>query len=129
MGTSTQPSDSPVKILIAEDSLTQAQRLQHILQQQDYHVTVTTNGRQALEAARQSKPTLIISDVIMPEMDGYGLCRTIKADKKLKDISVMLVTTLSDPQDVIRGLECGTAGSAPRTVCAGNCPRRTPARG
>ena len=107
MGTSTQPSDSPVKILIAEDSPTQAQRLQHILQQQGYHVTVTTNGRQALEAARQSKPTLIISDVIMPEMDGYGLCKAIKTDKKLKDIPVMLVTTLSDPQDVIRGLECG----------------------
>jgi diguanylate cyclase (GGDEF)-like protein/PAS domain S-box-containing protein len=107
MGTRTQPSNLPVKILIAEDSPTQAQRLQHILQQQGYHVTVTTNGRQALEAARQSKPTLIISDVIMPEMDGYGLCKAIKTDKKLKGTPVMLVTTLSDPKDVIRGLECG----------------------
>ena len=107
MGTRTQPSDSPVQILIAEDSPTQAQRLRHILEQQGYEVSVAANGRLALETARQRKPTLIISDVMMPEMDGYGLCKAIKSDEKLKDVPVMLVTTLSDPQDVIRGLECG----------------------
>jgi two-component system sensor histidine kinase/response regulator len=95
-----------VEILIAEDSPTQAQSLQHVLQQQGYHVTVTANGRQALEAARQRKPTIIISDVVMPEMDGYELSRQIKADPTLGDIPLILVTTLSDPQDVIRGLEC-----------------------
>jgi len=95
-----------VEILIAEDSPTQAQRLQHILEQQGYSITIATNGRLALEAARQRKPTLIISDVIMPEMDGYELCRRVKADASLTDLPVILVTTLSDPQDVIRGLEC-----------------------
>ncbi|MGQ0523597.1 MAG: sensor histidine kinase, partial [Betaproteobacteria bacterium] len=106
MSASTRSSDSPVEILIAEDSPTQAQRLQHILQQQGYRVTVTTNGRQALEAARQRKPTLIISDVIMPEMDGYELCHRVKSDARLGNVPLILVTTLSDPQDVIRGLEC-----------------------
>ena len=43
----------------------------------------------------------------MPEMDGYELCKAIKSDENLKDIPVILVTTLSDSQDVIRGLECG----------------------
>ena len=93
-------------VLIAEDSATQAQRLQHILEQQGYRVTATANGRLALEAAQRSKPALIISDVMMPEMNGYELCRRIKADARLADVPVVLVTTLSDPHDVIRGLEC-----------------------
>ncbi|OGA54172.1 MAG: hypothetical protein A3G25_17510, partial [Betaproteobacteria bacterium RIFCSPLOWO2_12_FULL_63_13] len=50
---------------------------------------------------------MVISDIVMPELDGYGLCKAIKADQKLKDIPVMLVTTLADPNDVIRGLACG----------------------
>lgn len=94
------------KILIAEDSPTQAQRLIQILEQKGYSVISCVNGRQALETALQHKPDLIISDVVMPEMDGYELCREIKSDKALADIPLILVTTLSDPQDVIRGLEC-----------------------
>ena len=64
------------------------------------------NGRLALEAAQRRKPALVISDVVMPEMNGYELCSSIKADPQLSDVPVILVTTLSDPQDVIRGLEC-----------------------
>ena len=107
MGTSTQPSNSPMKILIVEDSPTQAQRLRHILEQQGYEVGVAGNGRLALEMAPQFQPALIISDVIMPEMDGYELSRRIKANSDLRDIPIILVTTMSDPEDVIRGLECG----------------------
>src|SRR5438876_4904765 len=106
MSTTTKPAGAPAQILVAEDSPTQAQRLQHLLEQQGYHVTITANGRQALEAAQGRKPTLIISDVIMPEMDGYELCRRVKSDASLADVPLILVTTLSDPQDVIRGLEC-----------------------
>jgi two-component system sensor histidine kinase/response regulator len=95
-----------ITILIAEDSPTQAERLRHILEKQGYNVMAAVNGRQAVELARQQKPTLIISDVLMPEMDGYQLCDKIKSDPQLKDIPVILVTTLSDPHDVIRGLEC-----------------------
>jgi signal transduction histidine kinase len=100
----TQPTG--MHILIAEDSATQAQRLQYILEQHGYRVTTTANGRLALEAAQRSKPALIISDVIMPEMNGYELCGRVKADARLADVPVVLVTTLSDPHDVIRGLEC-----------------------
>ncbi|MDB6036965.1 MAG: hypothetical protein JWM99_806 [Verrucomicrobiales bacterium] len=106
MSTNLNPADRQLEILIAEDSPTQAQRLEHILQQNGYSVIVAVNGRLALEAAQRRKPTLIISDVVMPEMDGYELCRQIKSDAKLADIPLILVTTLSDPQDVIRGLEC-----------------------
>lgn len=94
-------------ILIAEDSRTQAEQLSFLLEQHGYRVTIAANGKQALLAAQAQKPTLIISDIVMPEMDGYELCKAIKSDENLKDIPVILVTTLSDAQDVIRGLECG----------------------
>jgi signal transduction histidine kinase len=99
-------SDAALRVLIAEDSATQAQRLRHILEQHGYHVASATNGRLALESVLQHKPGLIISDVVMPQMTGYELCSRIKSDAQLADIPVILVTTLSDPQDVIRGLEC-----------------------
>src|SRR5258708_3339604 len=105
MNTDTIP-DTALPILIAEDSATQAQRLQHILEQPGYRVPAAANGRLALEAAQRSKPALVISDVVMPEMNGYELCSRVKADARLSDVPVILVTTLSDPHDVIRGLEC-----------------------
>jgi signal transduction histidine kinase len=106
MSTVAPPPNSTQHILIAEDSATQAQRLQHILEQQGYRVTAAANGRLALQAAQLDKPALIISDVVMPEMSGYDLCRQVKADARLSGVPVVLVTTLSDPHDVIRGLEC-----------------------
>ncbi len=95
-----------VEILIVEDSPTQVEHLKCLLEEQGYAVTPTTNGRQALEVARARKPTIIISDIVMPEMDGYTLCRTIKSDAALKDIPMILVTDLNSPQDVIMGLQC-----------------------
>jgi len=103
---SIEIGDASPHILIAEDSATQCQHLQYILEQQGYYVTATANGRRALEAARRYKPALIISDVIMPEMNGYDLCKQVKMEPGLMDVPVILVTTLSDPHDVIRGLEC-----------------------
>lgn len=95
------------RILIAEDSPTQAQQLRYILEREGYAVDVASNGHMALQMARDMPPALIISDVIMPEMDGYDLSSAVKADPTLNDIPIILVTTMSDPQDVIRGLECG----------------------
>ncbi|MBI5658269.1 MAG: response regulator [Nitrosomonadales bacterium] len=94
-------------ILIAEDSPVQAEQLAHLLGRHGYAVTVTANGREALASLGRSMPTLVISDVVMPELDGYGLCGAIKSDDRFKHLPVMLVTALSDPQDIICGLECG----------------------
>src|ERR1700742_3982258 len=99
-------SAAALEILIAEDSPTQAQRLRYLLERQGYRVTSAANGRLALDAVLQRKPGLIISDVVMPEVTGYELCGQIKSDPRFTDIPVVLVTTLSDPHDVIRGLEC-----------------------
>jgi len=104
---SKNKKNSSINILIAEDSRTQADQLGFLLEENGFQVTISANGKQALRAAQANKPHLIISDIMMPEMDGYELCRAIKSDEKLQDIPVILVTTLSDSQDVIRGLECG----------------------
>ena len=104
---SRQGTGREVEILIAEDSATQREQLQQLLAEHGYKVAATANGKEALASARRHRPALIISDVLMPELDGYGLCKAIKCDERLKDIPVMLVTSLSDSQDVIRGLECG----------------------
>ena len=104
---SERSRNNGISILIAEDSRTQAAQLSFLLEQHGYQVDAAANGKLALQAAQTKNPALIISDIVMPEMDGYGLCKAIKSDEKLKEIPVILVTTLSDPQDVIRGLECG----------------------
>jgi DNA-binding response OmpR family regulator len=100
-------SQAARKILVAEDSPTQAEHLRYILEQRGYQVITAANGVLALAAARQERPALILSDVVMPEMTGYELCRNIKQDPHLAAIPVVLLTALSDPEDVIRGLECG----------------------
>jgi PAS domain S-box-containing protein/diguanylate cyclase (GGDEF)-like protein len=96
-----------IEILIAEDSPTQAEKLQHLLEEHGYAVTTAPDGKQALAAALRRKPTLLISDIVMPEMDGYELCKAIKSDDALRDIPVILVTTLSDVMDIMKGLACG----------------------
>jgi two-component system sensor histidine kinase/response regulator len=95
------------EILLAEDSQTQAEKLSHYLITWGFAVTVAKDGRQALAAALQSKPAIVITDVVMPEMDGYTLCKEIKSLPALKDVPVVLLTSLSGPQDIVRGLECG----------------------
>ncbi len=95
------------EVLIVEDSLTQAAQLQFILKDNKYKVRHAVNGEDALKAIRDDQPDLIISDIVMPGMDGYKFCSIVKADALMKKIPVILLTSLSDPKDVIRGLECG----------------------
>jgi PAS domain S-box-containing protein/putative nucleotidyltransferase with HDIG domain len=95
------------RILIVKDSLVQVARLKNLLQERGYWVTVATNGQEGLAAAREREPDLIISDIIMPGMDGYEMCQAIKHDGVLRDIPVILLTVLSDTKDVIRALRAG----------------------
>ncbi|MFL6663359.1 MAG: hybrid sensor histidine kinase/response regulator [Rhizobacter sp.] len=97
----------PTEILLVEDSATQAARLGHLLESRGYATRLATDGRRALAALVERKPDLVISDVVMPEMDGYALCRAIKSDPALRDTPVILVTSLTDPKDIVSGLECG----------------------
>ena len=95
------------EILVAEDSPTQAEKLKYLLSELGYVVTIAANGKQALAAARKRKPAILITDVVMPEMSGFDLCKAIKSEPDLRNIPVILVTSLASAQDVIKGLECG----------------------
>jgi signal transduction histidine kinase len=99
--------NNKIEVLIAEDSPTQAAALMHLLEERGYRVTVATDGRRAFAEAHQHKPDILISDIVMPEMDGYALCKAIRSDPKLKDIPVILLTSLASLEDVVKGLECG----------------------
>ncbi|MBV8780810.1 MAG: response regulator [Phycisphaerae bacterium] len=94
-------------ILIAEDSRVQSVVLQHLLERAGYQVTAAINGSEAISAARSKKPALVISDIEMPVMDGYQMCAALKKEAALADVPVMLLTGLSDPADVMRGVEAG----------------------
>lgn len=95
------------RILIVEDSPTQAEQLRGFLERQGYHAPVAYDGETALRLIREQRPSIVITDIIMPRMDGYELCRHIKADETLSDTPVILLTELSSPEDIIKGLECG----------------------
>ena len=94
-------------ILIVEDSLTQALQLKALLEKYRCTVTMAGDGIEALNCIEHSLPDIIISDVIMPRMDGYELCQTLKSRKETASIPVILVTSLTDPRDVVKGLTCG----------------------
>ena len=98
-------TDRRVEILIVEDSHTQAELLRNILEHSGYAVSCASDGREALRLAQLQKPTLIISDIEMPALNGYELCRAVKQDADLGDVPVILLTSLTDPADVLRGLE------------------------
>jgi PAS domain S-box-containing protein len=115
MNNKIQNKDSKTEIIIVEDSPTQAEQLKYLLEKHNFVVLTADNGEDALTLIRQHKPAVVISDIVMPQMDGYELCRRIKADTKLKNIPVILLTALADPQDVMRSLECGADNFVPKS--------------
>jgi len=96
-----------VYILIVEDSRVQAEILRHILESRGYSTTIAENGKIALDLVSQKHPDLIISDVIMPVMNGYDLCKEIKKHEETRNIPLILLTALSDSKDVALALQSG----------------------
>lgn len=107
MKTRKKTKNGHVKILIVEDSPTQAEELKYLLEKHNYTVLTASDGKKALALLKQHRPAVIVSDIVMPEMDGYQFCRHVKMNEELKNIPVILLTALSGPEDVIKGLECG----------------------
>ncbi|MDE4907669.1 response regulator [Methanogenium marinum] len=94
-------------VLIVEDSHTQAEVLRDMLKRHGYEAVIAKDGKRAFELVRVRKPSLIISDVIMPVMDGYELCTILKKNITFRDIPIILLTALSDSRDVARALQAG----------------------
>ncbi len=95
-------------ILIAEDSATQRHLLQVHLEKAGFSVIAAKDGQEALTLATSGQlPDLVVTDIVMPVMDGYQLCRELKSLETLRHVPVVLLTALSDPRDIIAGLQCG----------------------
>jgi two-component system cell cycle response regulator len=104
----TQPATGQKNLIhIVEDSLPQAVFLRRVLEKAGYQVTQAGHGGEALNQLERQLPALIISDVMMPTMDGYTLCQHVKANEKFRDVPSMLLTSLSEPMDIFKGLESG----------------------
>ena len=92
-------------IVIVDDSPVQLETLRFVLEKNGHRVRSGINGKQALDLIRSAPPDLVISDVIMPVMNGYELCREIRKNPAYDRIPVILLTSLTDTQDVALALE------------------------
>jgi signal transduction histidine kinase/ActR/RegA family two-component response regulator len=104
------PATGRPEILIVEDNPTQITELKLILEQYGFHISVVTNGREALNWLLLSKPTsLVISEIVIPELDGYELCRAVRENERLRHVPFILLGNLSDAEDILKGLESGAS--------------------
>ncbi|MHB2015783.1 MAG: response regulator [Candidatus Xenobia bacterium] len=95
------------RILVVDDSSTQREVIRQVLEEGGYSVMLAVDGPAALAALELELPDLLLSDVDMPGMNGYELCRAIRGRRLMHDLPVVLLTVLEHPLDILRGLECG----------------------
>ena len=95
-------------ILHIEDNIINKHLLRRYFRATDVTLIEAETGRQGINLAESSHPDLILLDVIMPGMDGIETCRRIKSLPAGKDIPIIFLTALSDPQSVVKGFEAGS---------------------
>ncbi len=98
---------TPSRILIVDDNPTNVKVLQIRLAAEGYEVLTAADGEEGLAAARQHTPDLILLDVMMPKLDGFEVCRRLRADAAFPFTPIIMVTAMADSKDVIAGLEAG----------------------
>ncbi len=107
MATENNNSAYVPNILIVDDVPANLVLLGHILKNAGYKVRPVPNGAMALKVAENEKPDLIFLDVMMPEMDGFEVCRKLKENEKLNDVPVIFISALNETSDVVKALEAG----------------------
>ena len=95
------------KILLVDDSNTVLLMERMILSQARYELVTAKNGLEAVEKARSERPDLILMDVVMPQLDGFGALQAIRADEATRAIPVIMVTTRSEAENMEKGYERG----------------------
>lgn len=110
------------RILVVDDSRTQATHLARLLQEVGHEVDVLHDSTQVLDRLREESYDLLLSDIIMPELNGYDLCRAVKREPGLDSIPVILLTSLRSTSDILEGLAAGadnfvTKPYNPETLC------------
>ena len=98
---------TPARILVVDDQPLNVKLLADTLRIQGYEVVTATSGREALEKIDDDAPDLVLLDVVMPEMDGYEVCRAIRARPETQILPVIMVTALDPHEERIKGLEAG----------------------
>ena len=94
-------------ILIVDDTLANLKLLSQMLADYGYKVRAIRSGAHALQAVQAAPPDLILLDIVMPEMDGYEVCRRLKADERTRDIPVLFITALGDVEDKVKAFAAG----------------------
>lgn len=105
--TENEKSENKPIILIVDDNPTNLRVLGHLLKPYDAELSVASSGEKALEIVKDIPPTLILLDVMMPALNGFEVCKRLKADEKTRDIPVIFITALTDKEDIIKGFELG----------------------
>ncbi|HWY88080.1 MAG TPA: response regulator [Gemmataceae bacterium] len=98
------------RVLVVEDSPTQAQQLACVLEDAGFEVDTVADAEQGLATLTRTRFELVLSDLMLPGMSGFDLCRRIKADREQRCTPVVLLTARADPVNVLRGLEAGADG-------------------
>lgn len=94
-------------ILIVDDVPENIQVLGSILREKDYEIAVATSGRQALEVVATRLPDLILLDVMMPEMDGFQVCKELKTSAETRNLPVIFLTARTETEYIVKGFELG----------------------
>ncbi len=95
------------KILIVEDEESLLKLESILLTSKGYDVRGVSNGRAALDAIAEEKPDLVLLDIMLPEIDGFEVCRRIKADVATRDIPVVMLTAKKTRDDMVKGEKAG----------------------
>jgi len=98
------------KVLVVDDSATDRANLEGILNKAGYIVSTANSGVAAIEKVKADKPDVILLDIIMPEMDGYRTCRTLKKDEASKNIPIIFVTSKKEKADKMWAMRQGGDG-------------------
>jgi len=96
-------------LLVVDDTLANLRLLGNMLSEEGYEVRPVSSGRQALQAVDHDPPDLILMDVNMPDMDGYEVCRRVRANEQSKDVPVIFVSAWADRAYMVKAFEAGGA--------------------
>lgn len=96
-----------VKILAVDDNPANLRIIERAFRRKNYEILKATDGPSAVEIAKTQSPTIILLDIVMPEMDGYAVCEMLNSDPKTENIPVIFVTALTEELDKQKGIGLG----------------------